>query len=120
VGRGPLAGIPNDGGYGPRHCDLGIFDCHDTRAHLGEAAGVEVVVFRNPGGKITNFRDDPPGLRVYDVGDPAAQGGFTPRLVSTAHSFPLHSVAVAGCIADEMRTPGSCNWPIRRWLAGEF
>jgi hypothetical protein len=120
LARGPAAGLPNDGGYRPRHCASSILDCRDSRAHLGEAAGIEVVVFRNPDAAVANFDDEPAGLRVYDVRDPdAARGSLVDRL-GAAHTFPLQSVAVAACIADEMRAPGSCSWPIRRWLAGEW
>jgi hypothetical protein len=120
LGRGPAAWLPNDGGYTPRHCDLGLVGCGDSRAHLGEAAGVEVVVFRNPEAAVANFDDDPAGLRVYEVRDPDAAAGSIVDRISAAHGFPLQSVAVAACIADEMRAPGSCSWPIRRWLAGEW
>jgi len=114
-----LPAIPNDGGYSPHHCD-GLFDCRDTRHHLGDKSGVEVTVFRNPDALVTNFTDDPLGLRVLDVRDPRAESSLSISAIGTAHSFPLHSAAVAACIADEMRAPGSCNWPIRRWLAGEW
>ncbi|MEE8330474.1 MAG: hypothetical protein V3R84_01755, partial [Acidimicrobiia bacterium] len=114
-----LPAVPNDGGYSPHQCD-GLFDCHDTRRHLGQEAGVEVTVFRNPDAMVTNFTDNPPGLRVLDVRDPGVEMSLSIGAIGDAHSFPLHSVAVAACIADEMRTPGACNWPIRRWLAGEW
>lgn len=113
-----LPAVPNDGGYAPHQCE-GLFDCHDTRRHLGKAAGVEVTVFRNPDALVTNFTDNPPGLRVLDVRDPEVERSLGIGAIGDAHSFPLQSAAVAACIADEMRTPGLCNWPIRKWLAGE-
>jgi hypothetical protein len=116
LARGPLSPLPNDGGYRPHHCRAGLFDCHDTREHLGSSGGVEVMVFRNPGSAIANFGDDPLGLRVYEISDPDG-GGWGPGAIVAAHGYPLRSPAVAACIADEMRRAGSCVWPIR--ISGE-
>ena len=40
--------VPDDGGYDPVDCSFLWFGCHDDRAHLGDASGVEVIVVRNP------------------------------------------------------------------------
>lgn len=115
VGRwvGP---IPDDGGYDPVECDFWGLECHDSRDHLGEAAGVEVVVFRNPMSGIANFGDDPEGLRVVDVPD---RGPHPSHLTlrpadavaraNEAHYAVSHSPVVAACIVAEMNRVGSCE-----------
>ena len=107
--------IPDDGGYDPVSCSFMRFFCHDTRAHLGRASGVEVVAVRNPNAAVTNFSDAPAGLRIFDAGDdgpgpleqvwrnPAA----LPGRISQAHNFPLQDPRVARCIVEEMWAPGS-------------
>lgn len=117
AGRHLHHAIPHDGGYSPHRCSLR--GCRDTRDHLGTAAGVEVIVFRNPDALVTNFTDAPDGLRVYDISQPGSEPRVDPSSIGAAHSYPLRSQAVAACIADELRRRGSCRWPIRRWLAGE-
>jgi len=109
--QGPgLDFVPNDGGYRPMDCDVvGFFACTDSRAHLGTTAGVEVVAFRNSHTNITNFRDNPAGLRVYDVAMPEPPGGGF-AYTAQAHSDVLLSSAVAACLVDEMNRPGSCRW----------
>lgn len=107
--------IPDDGGYDPVHC--GLFGCDDHRDHLGEGAGVEVLVLRNPKAGITSFDDRPAGLRVYDVPDegrgPLASvlhNPFTyPARVAEAHDAVLHDQRVADCILAEMAEIGSCD-----------
>lgn len=108
--------IPDDGGYDPLHCRWKVF-CEDTREHLGEEAGVEVMVLRNPKAGITNFDDRPEGLRIYDVPDegrgPLAALAHNPfsyaRRVAEAHEAVLHDPRVAECILSEMDLPGSCH-----------
>ncbi len=108
VGR-YLPFLPNDGGYRPERCNWRR--CRDTRSHLGEAAGLEVAVFRNPDAAVANFPDAPPGLRIYEVDDGEPEpsvldvGG-----IARAHRFVLHSTAVAACILDELWAAGSCRW----------
>lgn len=116
VGR-RVGWIPDDGGYDPVQCRFVTLWCDDRRAHLGEAAGVDVVVIRNPRAAITSFGDVPPGLRVYDAPDdgpgPFAQllrNPFAlPGRVSQAHEAVLADPDVADCIVTEIRTPGSCG-----------
>jgi hypothetical protein len=111
--------IPDDGGYRPVRCDWTGLRCHDTREHLGRAAGVEVVVLRNPKAGITNFDERPNGLRIYDVPDDgpgplAALAGnpFTyPWRTAQAHEAVLSDRRVADCIRAEMAEPGSCHIP---------
>lgn len=111
--------IPDDGGYDPIEC--GLLGCDDHREHLGEAAGVEVLVLRNPKAGITSFDDRPAGLRVYDVPDtgrgPLASlfhNPFSyPARVAEAHDAVLHDPRVADCIRSEMAEPGSCDIPLR-------
>lgn len=108
--------IPNDGGYEPLHC--GIFHCEDDRENLGLRAGVEVVVIRNRDAWVTNFDDDPAGMRIYDFDD----GGFSARTLAIrnpvaswrrvvdAHMSVLHSEAVAACAVAELWQAGGCDW----------
>ena len=106
----PLSSFPNDGGYNPMECGvLSFFDCTDTRASLGRMAGVDVVAFRNSHSNITNFRDSPPGLRVYDFDMPEPSGEGI-RYIGQAHADVLFSSAVAACLIDEMNQPGACRW----------
>lgn len=116
VGR-RVGWVPDDGGYDPVHCRFLTFWCDDRRAHLGDAAGVDVVVIRNPRAAITSFGDVPPGLRVYDAPDdgpgPLAQllrNPFAlPGRVSRAHEAVLADRTVADCLVGEIRRPGSCG-----------
>ncbi|MBU1866196.1 MAG: alpha/beta hydrolase [Actinobacteria bacterium] len=107
--------IPDDGGYDPIEC---MFDgCVDHRDHLGEGAGIEVLVIRNPKAGITNFDDRPDGLRVYDVPDegrgPLAAFFHNPfsysARVAEAHEAVLHDRRVAECIRAELTELGSCD-----------
>ena len=111
--------IPDDGGYDPVECDWTGLRCHDNRDHLGEDAGVEVLVLRNPKAGITNFDDRPDGLRVYDVPDvgrgPAAAFFHNPftygARIAEAHDAVLSDQRVADCIRAEMAEIGSCDIP---------
>lgn len=117
VGRawGP---IPDDGGYDPIYCDGD--GCRDTRRHLGEASGVEVMVVRNPQGGITNFADVPDGLRVYEASDGGP--GFLQTLftrpwdlvgrANRAHLAVLDDPRVAQCLAAEIAGTGTCPLPV--------
>ena len=115
LGR-PIPQIADNGGFDPIRCtDDG---CRDIREHLGRDAGVEVIAIRNPDAEITNFTDEPDGLRVYDLvedGGSSAWGfawhplAFLKR-VFEAHSSVLRHPAVADCIVEEAATPGSCDW----------
>jgi hypothetical protein len=110
--------IPDDGGYDPIHCDRR--GCVDTRRHLGEASGVEVVVMRNPRGGITNFGDLPEGLRVYDASDGGP--GFAETLftrpwdlvsrATNAHLAVLDDPRVADCLSAEIAGSGACHLPV--------
>ncbi len=108
--------IPDDGGYDPITCDP---RCRDRRVDLGRAAGVEVLVIRNPKAGITNFDDHPEGLRVIDAPDdgPGPLAAFLgnpfryPARVSEAHNAVLTDPRVARCIASEIAVPGSCDLP---------
>jgi len=111
---GPL---PDDGGYDPIEC--GFWSCVDTRDHLGEASGVEVVVVRNPQAGITSFADIPEDMRVYDASDGGP--GFFPTLLThpwdlvsrmeDAHLAVLDDPRVAECITAEAFGSGSCPLP---------
>lgn len=111
-----IGDVPDDGNYDPIKCSW--LRCTDTRVDLGHNAGVEVIAIRNPDAEVTNFRDNPEGLRVFDLIDdgrsPAARWlpdifGFLAR-VGEAHSSVLHHDAVAECIAAEAKLSGSCRW----------
>ncbi|MFH1329561.1 MAG: hypothetical protein ABIJ48_02720 [Actinomycetota bacterium] len=109
--------IPDDGGYDPIRCDFR--GCTDTRRHLGDASGVEVVVMRNPQAAITNFADVPEGLRVYEASDGGP--GFVETLVThpwdlgsrvtDAHLAVLDDPRVAECITAEVTGSGTCPLP---------
>lgn len=111
---GPLA---DDGGYDPVTCSLG--GCTDRRAHLGEAAGVQVMVVRNPESGVANFADLPEGLTVYEASDGGP--GFLETLftrpwglldrISEAHNAVLHDPRVAGCIVAAIEGSGTCALP---------
>ncbi|HEX9977988.1 MAG TPA: hypothetical protein VGB41_05085 [Acidimicrobiia bacterium] len=113
-GYGP---IPDDGGYDPVQCWLVLWGCHDEREQLGEAAGVEVLVVRNPDAGVTSFGDHPDGLRVVDA--PDGGRGFwdqvwhdplgLPARVATAHEAVLGDPAVARCLVAEMSHTGGCD-----------
>ncbi len=108
--------IPNNGGYDPIHC--GWLTCHDSREHMGEAAGVDVLVIRNTDAAVTSFLDEPEGLRIYDLEDDGGPPAFV-RIFSDgsvlgrireAHESPLHHPAVASCLHSELHAPGTCQW----------
>jgi len=109
--------IPDDGGYDPVQCGFLWWGCHDERAHLGEASGIDVVVVRNPKAGITSFGDHPDGLRVLNA--PDGGPGFweqawrdplgLPGRVAAAHDGVLDDPAVAQCLVAEMWDPGSCG-----------
>jgi len=114
-----LGDVADDGGFDPMRCDL--FGCDDVRAHLGESAGVEIVAVRNPDALVTNFRDRPAGLRIYELDD----GGSHPSelwssptalldRIRDAHGSVLHSAVVASCIEAEAAVTGTCTWPAPR------
>ena len=115
VGRA-VGAIPDDGGYDPVACSFVVWGCDDEREHLGEAAGVDVLVIRNPNAGITNLNDFPDGLRVVDAPDDGP--GFweqfwsnaigLPARVAAAHESVLDDADVASCLVAEMREPGSC------------
>lgn len=113
--------IPDDGGYDPVHCRFLGFWCDDRRAHLGDAAGVEVIVIRNPRAALTSFGDVPAGLRVYDADDggpgPLQQlvrNPFRwPGRITEAHESVLSDPRVAACIAAEAWGAGECRLPRR-------
>jgi hypothetical protein len=106
--------IPDDGGFDPIRCDE---ECHDVREHLGEASGVSVVAIRNPDAELTNFDDEPSGLRVFDLADSKASAWVywvvSPILgwhrMTEAHGSVLTSDVVAECVAAEIAEPGSCR-----------
>ncbi len=109
--------IPDDGGFSVERCTNG--ECRDVRENLGVASNVEVIAIRNLDAEITNFRDNPPGLRVFDL---VHDGGIAARWllplspilsvgrVWQAHASVLEHEAVADCIAEEVAEPGSCTW----------
>ncbi|MCL1595706.1 MAG: alpha/beta hydrolase [Actinomycetia bacterium] len=108
--------IPDNGGFDPIRCtDDG---CRDVRANLGEAAGIDVIAIRNPDAVVTNFIDEPVGLRVFDLVDDGKSSalvapfgiiGFQKR-VSEAHRSVLTHPAVADCVKAEVLRSGSCVW----------
>ena len=108
--------IPDDGGYDPVDCAFLWFGCHDDRAHLGDGAGIEVIVVRNPRAAVTSFGDHPPGLRVVDAPDdgPGPWGQVLENpfhlfgRLSEAHEAVLSDPAVARCLVSEMWQPRSC------------
>lgn len=108
--------IPDNGGFDPVRCDSDR--CRDIRVNLGEKSGVEVIAIRNPDAVVTNFTDEPQGLRVYDLVDdgkssallaPFGIYGFQKR-VREAHASVLTSSAVASCIKAEVASSGACAW----------
>ncbi len=108
--------IPDNGGFDPIQCRAGT--CRDTREHLGEASGVEVIAIRNPDALITNFTDEPEHLRVYDLindgGGSAMFSLWSPVAfagrIAEAHRSVLEDWAVADCIKAEVARSGSCVW----------
>lgn len=107
--------IPDDGGFDPIRCsDDG---CRDVRDHLGEASGIAVVAIRNPDAEVTNFIDEPEGLRVFDLPDNKVRALlyalvnplFGWKRITEAHSSVLTSDAAVGCVAAEIERPGSCQ-----------
>ena len=109
--------LPDNGGFTTERCTDGI--CRDVREHLGDTSGVEVIAIRNLDAEVTNFRDRPEGLRVYDlVHDGGVPARFllpvSPLLALTriwrAHASVLDHHAVAACIEAEVADGGSCVW----------
>ncbi len=109
--------LPDNGGFVTQRCTDGT--CRDVREHLGNASGVEVIAIRNLDAEVTNFRDRPEGLRVYDLNH---DGGIPARFlipispllaftrVLHAHASVLEHEAVASCIEAEVAEQGSCIW----------
>ena len=111
---GTLVGpVPDDGGYDPVECRVfGLLDCHDRREDLGIAAGVRVLVVRNPEAEVTSFRDAPRGLRVFDLESvPGGDRGWLPDAAYTiaAHLVVPDALGTSECLEDEMWLPGSCS-----------
>jgi pimeloyl-ACP methyl ester carboxylesterase len=113
--------IPDNGGFETERCTDG--ECRDVREHLGDASGVEVIAIRNLDAEVTNFRDSPEGLRVYNL---ERDGGIAARYmvplspllafrrVWSAHTSVLDHEAVSDCIKAEVAEPGSCVWNDRK------
>ncbi|GMQ98547.1 MAG: hypothetical protein BMS9Abin17_1064 [Acidimicrobiia bacterium] len=108
--------LPDNGDFDPIRCSRD--GCRDVRVNLGEESGVEVIAVRNPDAVVTNFTDDPEGLRVYDLVDdgkssallaPFGMYGFQKR-VREAHRSVLTNWAVADCIKAEVANSGGCVW----------
>ncbi len=109
--------LPDNGGFDAERCTGG--ECRDVRENLGEVSGVEVIAIRNPDAEVTNFRDRPEGLRVYDlIHDGGAPARYllpiSPLLsfnrVWPAHSSVLDNGAVVDCVKSEVAARGSCVW----------
>ena len=113
--------IPDNGGFDPVSCASD--GCRDRREHLGEASGVEVIAIRNPDAVVTNFRDRPEGLRVFDLVDDGKPSALwlwhKPSLlldrVAEAHGSVLWHWIVADCISAEVAHSGSCVWKGDAW-----
>ena len=109
--------VPDDGGYDPVDCSFLWFGCHDDRAYLGDASGIEVIVVRNPRAAVTSFSDHPPGLRVVDAPDdgpgPWGQVFKNPfklfSRIAEAHESVLSDPEVVRCLVSEMQEKGSCS-----------
>jgi hypothetical protein len=104
-----IPGLPHDGGYNPMECSVGVFDCTDFRNGLGEASGVDVAVVRAPDAALTNFKDVPEGMSVYEVDTPgpsAVEQLPNPfaalAAVVAAHRAVLHHPDVAACVVSRM------------------
>jgi pimeloyl-ACP methyl ester carboxylesterase len=113
--------LPDNGGFDPVTCSTD--GCRDRRDHLGEASGVEVIAIRNPDAVVSNFRDQPDGLRVFDLVDDGKPSAlwfsglplvFASR-VSEAHGSVLKHWSVADCISAEVVAAGSCVWKGDAW-----
>ncbi|MEN8239123.1 MAG: hypothetical protein ABFR53_07980, partial [Actinomycetota bacterium] len=131
IAAGPLGAVQRFGGISTHLADNGGFDpvactsdgCRDRREHLGEASGVEVIAIRNPDAVFTNFRDQPDGLRVFDLvddGKPSALWFWSSpwlfaRRASDAHGSVLEHWAVADCISAEVASSGGCVWKADGW-----
>jgi hypothetical protein len=109
--------LPDNGGFSAERCTDG--ECRDVREHLGSVSGVEVIAIRNLDAEVTNFRDRPEGLRVYDLThDGGVPARFlvpvSPLLAFTriwhAHASVLEHEAVADCIEAEVAEQGTCVW----------
>ncbi|HSG78275.1 MAG TPA: alpha/beta fold hydrolase [Acidimicrobiia bacterium] len=104
-----LPGLPHDGGYNPVECSVGVFDCTDHRNGLGQASGVDVAVVRAPDAAVTNFKDVPDGMSVYEVDTPgpSAVDAFPNPFavlgaIVGAHKAVLHHPDVAACVVSRM------------------
>lgn len=109
--------LPDNGDFNPHQCFDG--ECRDIREHLGKNSGVEVIAVRNPDAIVTNFRDSPDGLRVYDLQDDGGVSAawwaiLSPILavwrVSQAHASVRVHPTVANCLSAEVALGGSCVW----------
>lgn len=109
--------LPDNGGFTTERCTDGT--CRDVRENLGDASGVEVIAIRNLDAEVTNFRDRPEGLRVYDLvhdgGGPARYLLPLSPLLSLnriwdAHASVLEHESVVDCIKAEVTEQGSCVW----------
>ena len=115
--------VPDDGGYDPVDCSFLWFGCHDDRAYLGDASGIEVIVVRNPRAAVTSFSDHPPGLRVVDAPDdgpgPWGQVFKNPfklfSRIAEAHESVLSDPEVVRCLVSEMQEKGSCSLDLPRY-----
>jgi hypothetical protein len=127
---GVMGFVPDNGGFDPMRCDDD--SCRDLRVDLGDRAGVEVIAIRNPDALVTNFVDDPRGLRTYDLIDDGAPSAlsrwwnplWTFRRIFSAHGSVLEHRSVADCVRAESLVPGSCRWtghrrmPVSWWGRG--
>lgn len=107
--------VPDDGGYDPkRPIAWGLLGYEDTRVRLGERSGIEVVAIRNPDALVTNFRDEPDGLRIYDLDDrgphPLLSWPNPAARIIEAHNSVLRHPAVALCLVGELWRAGGCVW----------
>ena len=131
IAAGRLGALQRFGGFSTRIPDNGGFDpigctsdgCRDRREHLGDASGVEVIAIRNPDAVLTSFRDQPDGLRVFDLIDDGKVSAlwfwnvppvFIHRM-REAHSSVLQHWAVADCISAEVAGAGGCVWKADAW-----
>jgi hypothetical protein len=131
IASGGLGVLQRIGRVSTRFADNGGFDpvvcsddgCRDLRERLGENSGVEVIAIRNPDAVVTNFRDQPDALRVFDLVDDGKPSAlwlwnnpwvFAGR-VSEAHGSVLKHWTVADCISAEVGRSGSCVWKGDAW-----
>ena len=109
--------LPDNGGFDPIMCIDG--GCRDVRQNLGRRAGVEVIAVRNQDAIVTNFRDNPDGLRILDLTNDGGVSAvwwlpLSPLMaawrITRAHASVLKHDAVANCISAEVALAGSCVW----------